>query len=122
MNFLADENFPGSAVRELRSKGFAVAWVVEDLPGASDEVVIARCSAEKLTLLTLDKDFGELVFRRGMSNECGVILFRLDSESPEVFCKIVTSALELLNNQDKLTGNFVVVEQGRIRLRSIPGI
>jgi hypothetical protein len=62
MKFLADENFPRPAVRALREHAYEVAWATEDSPGSADEEVLARCTSEKLTLLTLDKGFGELVF------------------------------------------------------------
>jgi predicted nuclease of predicted toxin-antitoxin system len=65
MTFLADENFPGPAVRALRERGLRVDWVIEDSPGSSDRDILARCVNQKLTLLTLDKDFGELLFARG---------------------------------------------------------
>jgi predicted nuclease of predicted toxin-antitoxin system len=75
MKFLADENFPRPAVRALRQDGLEVAWATEVSPGSMDEDVLARCTSDRLTLLTLDKDFGELVFHRGLPAECGVILF-----------------------------------------------
>jgi hypothetical protein len=40
--YLADENFPGSAVKALRNLGLDVAWVLEDQAGAGDEVVLQR--------------------------------------------------------------------------------
>jgi predicted nuclease of predicted toxin-antitoxin system len=65
MKFLADENFPRQAVRTLRENGFSVTSVAEDSAGSTDEDILARCATQELTLLTLDKDFGELVFRKG---------------------------------------------------------
>lgn len=63
MKFLADENFPRPAVEALRNAGFDVAWISEGQSGAADEQVLARAAAEGRTLLTFDKDFGELAFR-----------------------------------------------------------
>jgi predicted nuclease of predicted toxin-antitoxin system len=71
MTFLADENFPRPTVYALRENGFEIAWVTEDSPGSPDQDVLARCAHNQFTLLTLDKDFGELVFRRGFPAECG---------------------------------------------------
>ena len=113
MKFLADENIPRPAVRALREQGFDVAWVSEDSPGSIDEDVLARSTSEKLTLLTLDKDFGELVFHRGLPAECGVILFRVDAESPSHFTKI---ALAALRSKDDWSGFFTVVTRDRIRM------
>jgi predicted nuclease of predicted toxin-antitoxin system len=116
MKFLADENFPRPAVRALREHGFEVAWTTEDSPGSADEDVLARCVTEKLTLLTLDKDFGELVFRRGLSAECGVILFRTDAESPAKFTEIALAALQ---SRSDWIGYFSVIGRDRIRMRRL---
>jgi predicted nuclease of predicted toxin-antitoxin system len=117
MKFLADENFPRRAVRALREQGFDVAWVSGDHPGASDDEILARCSASKLTLLTLDKDFGELVFRRGLPAEWGVILFRADTQSPTEFAQLASAAL---GSRDDWSGLFTVVQRDRIRMTPLP--
>jgi predicted nuclease of predicted toxin-antitoxin system len=119
MKFLADENLPRPTVHALRENGFEIAWVAEDSPGSSDEEVLARCAQSGFTLLTLDKDFGELVFRGGLPAECGVILFRVDAESPAQFTEI---ALAALRSRDDWNGFFSVVGGGRIRMRRLRGI
>lgn len=116
MTFLADENFPGRAVRALRAEGFDVGWVVEEGAGSVDEDVLARCAAHKRTLLTLDKDFGELVFGKGLPAECGVILFRVDAESPERFAEITLAALR---SRRDWGGYFTVIGSNRIRMRPL---
>jgi predicted nuclease of predicted toxin-antitoxin system len=117
MRFLADENFPRPAVRALREAGLELVWVSEDNSGSVDEDVLGRCTGGKLTLLTLDKDFGELVFRRGLPAECGVILFRVDAESPSEFAEV---ALAALRTRDDWSGLFTVVSRSRIRMRPVP--
>ncbi len=119
MKFLADENFPRPTVHALRENHFEIAWVTEDHPGSRDQDVLARCAQNQSTLLTLDKDFGELVFRRGLPAECGVILFRVDAESPAQFTEI---ALAALRSRDDWNGFFSVVGGGRIRMRQLGGI
>ena len=119
MKFLADENFPRATVHALRENHFEIAWVTEDHPGSPDQDVLARCAQNQFTLLTLDKDFGELVFRRGLPAECGVILFRVDAESPAQFTEI---ALAALRSRDDWNGFFSVVGGGRIRMRQLGGV
>lgn len=113
MKFLADENFPRPAVHALREHGFDVEW---ESPGLSDEDILACCANNKLTLLTLDKDFGELVFHRGLPAECGVILFRVDAESPEQYTEITVAVLE---SRDDWSGFFTVVSRDRVRMRPL---
>lgn len=117
MRFLADENFPRPAIQALRNAGFDVAWVSEGQSGAADEEVLARCSAEARTLLTFDKDFGEIAFRRGMPAECGIILFRVTPQDPHEAASI---ALSSLRSQATWGGYFSVVTRQRIRARPIP--
>jgi len=80
---MADENFPRPALAALRNAGWVVFSVAEECPGISDEEVAAVCSESQQVLLTFDKDFGELVFHRGLSAGSGVVLFRFIPESPE---------------------------------------
>ena len=117
MIFLADESIPRAAFRVLREQGFDVASVGEDSAGSTDEDVLARCTSERRTLFTLDKDFGELVFHRGLPAECGVILFRVDAESPSEFSEMVLAALRSRNNW---SGFFTVVSRDRIKMRPLP--
>jgi len=114
VRFLADENFPRQAVRALRENGFEVRWATGDCPGSADHDILSRCTKDNLILLTLDKDFGELVFRRGLQADCGVILFRVDEEFPEVFADV---ALAALRSRADWNGFFTVVGGNRIRMR-----
>jgi predicted nuclease of predicted toxin-antitoxin system len=60
MRFLANENFPGSAVAALKAGGHDVVWVRIAAPGAADREVLTWAAREERVLLTFDKDFGEL--------------------------------------------------------------
>jgi predicted nuclease of predicted toxin-antitoxin system len=60
MRFLANENFPGAAVKALEALGHNVVWVRVAAPGATDPDVLAWAAREERILLTFDKDFGEL--------------------------------------------------------------
>ena len=80
MRFLADENFPFPALAVLRDRGHDVSWVAEGHAGSADEVVAAICDLEERVLLTFDKDFGDLVFRRGLSSGSSVVLLRIIRE------------------------------------------
>ena len=66
---MADENFPRPALEALRNAGCEIFSVAEECPGISDEEVTVLCSDGKRILLTFDKDFGELIFRRGFQPE-----------------------------------------------------
>jgi len=84
MLLLVDENLPKSIVAELRQRGHDVLSGKESLRGDDDETILARAQLEMRIVITQDKDFGELAFRIGLPASCGVILFRLNGEDPEV--------------------------------------
>ena len=106
MKFLADENFSRPGLEALRKAGWDAFSIADSCPGISDD--------EGRVLLTFDKDFGELVFRRGLSAASGVVLFRITPESAEAAAVV---ALALVESQPALAATFCVVTRGRIRVR-----
>jgi len=118
IRFLANENFPMNSVRRLRTAGHDVAAIIKDAPGAKDEAVLARAVSEHRVILTFDRDYGELLYRRGLPAPAGVLYFRFTPASPEEPAEYL---FELLNiDKLSLTGNFTVVERRRVRQRALP--
>lgn len=113
LRLLADENFPGHAVLALREDGHDVAWIRQDAPGMSDVDVLGRARREGRTLMTFDKDFGELAFRTRLDQPPGVILFRIRVGPRELFAGKIRGILERAAEWE---GYFVVVEEARVRL------
>jgi len=117
VRFLANENFPGDAVKALRAAGHDLAWVRTDAPGSTDPDVLARAVRENRVLLTFDKDFGELAWRAGLPPTAGIVLFRLPMPSPADVGPAIAS---IIGSREDWAGHFSVVEPGRIRMRSLP--
>ena len=117
MRFLANENIPGDAVAALRQAGHDTAWIRSDSPGMPDDQVLARAVRESRILLTFDKDFGELAFRRRMPAQCGIVLFRVSTASPSLLVDFFRS---LFTTDVEWKGHFTVVEDDRIRMRPLP--
>ena len=82
MRFLADENFPSSAVAAVREAGHDVVWVGVTGRGASDADVLAWAVREGRIILTFDKDFGELAKNSRLSGPSGIVLFRVPLSGP----------------------------------------
>lgn len=118
MRFLANENFPGTAVTELRAAGQDVVWVRTAAPGLADVEVLAWAERDARVLLTFDKDFGELARTAGLSPSCGVALFRLTMPRPDAIGK---SLAPLVLSRADWQGRFSVVEPGRVRMRPLAG-
>jgi len=119
MRLLADENFPGLAIKALREQGHDVAWVREDSPGSKDIDVLARAQAEDRILLTFDKDFGELAFRWGLPAASGLVLFRISAPSARY---VARAATQILASRTDWAGHFSVVEDHRVRILPLPPI
>ncbi|MEO8321255.1 MAG: DUF5615 family PIN-like protein [Bradyrhizobium sp.] len=116
MRWLADECVAAPLVTFLREKGHDVLYIAEVAGGLSDEDVIALTLRENRILLTDDKDFGDLVFRRQRAVP-GVVLMRIVPENLELKTGRLAAAVERYG--EKLFGRYVVIEGGRIRSRTL---
>jgi len=117
MRFLANENVPYEAVAALRDHGYDVTWIRTEAPGSRDEEVLTRAMSEERILITFDKDFGELAFRKSLPASCGIILFRIPTPSSAYVARMIVAAVRSRNDW---TGHFAVVEENRIRMRALP--
>ena len=91
-------------------------YIAETGPGLSDTDVIALALREKRLLLTEDKDFGDLVFRRERAVP-GVVLIRIGSETPIMKTARLAAAVERYG--EGLWGRYTVIEEGRFRSRRL---
>lgn len=103
-------------VASLRAAGHDVVYVPERQAGISDEEVLQISFSVGRILLTEDKDFGELAYRL-KKPAYGMILIRIDVR--ERHRKWPRMEALLAMHQDKLPGQFVVVDQDRYRFRPL---
>ncbi|HVZ98109.1 MAG TPA: DUF5615 family PIN-like protein [Chitinophagaceae bacterium] len=89
MKLLANENFPLKSVIYLKNKGHDIKAIGIDNPSVEDRVVINIAIAEERTILTFDRDYGELIFKHNYKPERGVIYLRLIEYAPDEPGKIV---------------------------------
>ena len=89
--------------------------VIRDIdPRMKDRDVLKLAVTEKRMVITMDKDFGELVFNSGL-NHSGVLLLRLEDAKADEKVKIVEEILK--KYEDKITNNFCVYQHGKLRIR-----
>lgn len=113
--YLANENFPHPSIAYLRRNGYTVRSVQEEMPGLSDEQVIATAQAEQLIILTFDSDYGELIFKYGVTNPPSVVYFRDKGDHPEYVGHLL---LDLIRKSSiDFSQSFTVVEEKNIRQR-----
>jgi predicted nuclease of predicted toxin-antitoxin system len=117
MRILADENVSHLVIQRLRARGFEVASIAETSAGASDKHVLAAADADDCILITEDRDFGELIVRQQLPVR-GLVLLELDRLSNLAEADRVADMISA--HSDKLLGNLVVIEPGRIRVRPLP--
>jgi predicted nuclease of predicted toxin-antitoxin system len=116
MRFLANENFPLAGIILLRTVGQDVVAVIQETPGARDSEILQRAAADARVILTFDRDYGELIYRRRLPVPPGVVYFRYDPLTPEEPAEHLLRLLAVVDLQHKYT----VVERDRIRQRLLP--
>ena len=116
MRWLADECIAASLVASLRHSGHDVLYVTEHAAGLHDVDVVELAMREKRLLLTEDKDFGDLIFRRGRAAP-GIVLMRIASENARLQAARLMAAIDEYG--DRLFGQFIVLEGGRFGSRRL---
>ena len=114
MRFLADESLDLPIIKHLRDEGLDVLSVAELRPSIDDEEVLLWANKEGRTLITIDKDFGELVFRLNKIHT-GIILLRLDQVSLNRKIELLVDLIR--KNENELLNSFIVVQENLIRIR-----
>ena len=114
MKILLDSCVWGKARHKLAVAGHDVVWAGDWPTDPGDEEILARAHGEGRVLVTLDKDFGELVYQSGRPHR-GVLLLRLEEQDRNTKVKITSQILE--THGEKLEGHFCVYQKSRLRIR-----
>jgi hypothetical protein len=69
--------------------------------------------------VTLDRDFGELVYSRGQQAGEGIVLVRLRQDEPD---RMINTIVSVLLSREDWTGHYTVIEADRIPMRELPVI
>ena len=114
LKFLVDECIDIRVARAIRDDGFDVKHVVEVMRGAKDTLILDAAFMEKRILITNDKDFGDLVYLRGLPYY-GIILLRLKSNKPLHTIQILKNIIAVFGK--KLPHSVTVVRENKIKIR-----
>ena len=115
MKLLANENFPYKSIYYLKERGYDILSIGMDNPDIMDSEIMAIAIREERTILTFDRDYGELIFRHNYRPEKGVIYLRIDEFEPEEPGLIIE---EIITNPDiDLTCALTVVDKTGLRQR-----
>lgn len=111
---LLDENIGQSVAKLLTNNDYDVKNVADVGFGMRDADILALALREKRVLITLDKDFGQMIYQSRAEHR-GVILVRLQNESSP---NIKFVLLNFLNSYDgDVVGKFIVLTEDKIRVR-----
>ena len=114
--FKLDEHLPAAAEALLQEAGHDVATVIqEELSGSSDLDVHAAARAERRTVVTLDRGFGD-PRRHPTAGTAGVVVLRVPSQDANSILGLLRLLVPLFEEQ-VLDGALWVVEPHRVRIR-----
>lgn len=117
IKFSANENVPLAAIEKLQDENFDIISVSADFPSIKDGAVISFALTEKRIIITFDRDYGELIFKRELNAPAGVIYFRIQNFQPEEPAEIL---INLLSSQNIIfDGFFTVISEKNIRQRKL---
>jgi len=119
LSSLADENIDQRLLSSLRLAGISVYSVAESSPGITDEEVMRLSENLGALILTDDKDFAEMVFRKQRSCP-GIVLLRLTGVDYSRKADQVIQVIDKCGSE--MTGKFVVITVERVRIQKLfPG-
>lgn len=116
MKIKLDENIGSRGTELLAERGHDVSTVRDQgLSGSSDEKIFEVCAAEGRILVTLDRDFGE-VLRFPPEESAGIVILDLGPRaSPQRLLDRLRDFLTVAEEQD-VRGSLWIVEPGRVRI------
>ena len=113
LRFIVDVGVGKKVEGWLRAAGYDVASVRDVNPRASDDDILKKAVEEARIVLTMDKDFGELVYRLGKAH-VGVLILRLEDADGNHKVNVMRNIITV--HGDKLPGSFCVYQGDTLRV------
>ena len=120
MRFLIDNALSPLVAERLREAGHNAVHVrAYDLQAATDEVIVERAREEQRIVVSADTDFATILALR-LARQPSFVLFRRGTERrPEQQAALLLANLAAIED-DLERGAIVVIEPGRLRIRTLP--
>jgi predicted nuclease of predicted toxin-antitoxin system len=113
VRLLIDSSIWAPVVGDLRRAGHDVEAVRDWTSDPGDHAILSYAHMHRRILVTLDKDFGDLIVRDGQPHAG---LLRLVTDSVHDQISMILEAIDR-HGDDLLAGAIVTVEEDRIRVR-----
>ncbi len=114
LKFILDVGVGNKVEHYLTSQGYDATLISTINPSMPDSEILAIAENENRMVITMDKDFGELVYHSEKVH-AGVLLLRLEDatgdEKVEVMKFIIENFINLMESK------FCVFKNGRLRIR-----
>ena len=114
LKFLVDVGVGKKVEDFLYKSGYDVLPVRKINPRMSDSEIIGIAAKDNRIIITMDKDFGELVYNSGLIHK-GILLLRTENCSGDKKAKILSEIL--IKYSSELEENFCVFSKDRLRIR-----
>ncbi len=116
LKFLVDVGVGKRVEEYLISEGYDTKMVRNLDPRMKDNRIIELANSENRMVITMDKDFGELVYHSGMGHS-GILLLRLEDATGDEKERAIREILD--NYSDRIGGCFCVFQKEKLRIRGM---
>ena len=108
MKFLVDVGVGKGVEDFLKKSGFDIKTVRDIDPKAKDSEILQTAVNERRMIVTMDKDFGDLVYRSGKRHS-GILLLRLEAATGDQKVKVVEQIIRVFKKEALLPTEWVVL-------------
>jgi predicted nuclease of predicted toxin-antitoxin system len=116
LRFLLDENVPVDLAVALAAQGHDAALLPPEMRSADDAAVLALAARRRRVLITLDTDFGALVFLHRRPVPPAVVLIRMPAA--ELIAKL-TQVAQAIVAAATTPRTFIAIDSTGVRVRPI---
>ena len=114
LKFIVDVGVGKQVEKYLKSSGYDTVAVRDIDPRMSDRDIVVLAAKEGRIIITMDKDFGELVYH-SLMNHKGVLLLRLDDATGIEKTQILEKIIKEYSHQ--LYQSFAVYQNDKFRIK-----
>ena len=114
LKFLLNVGVGQKVFEFLQAEGFDASSIIALDATMPDNDILEIANREERMVVTMDKDFGELVYRNKLAH-FGVFLLRLEDATGDEKVAVIRQILE--GYADLMPGKFCVYKNGRLRIR-----
>jgi predicted nuclease of predicted toxin-antitoxin system len=120
VKFLLDQNLSPGLIEFFDRAGHTITHVRDlGMSEATDHEVLAETKQQGAVLISADTDFGELLAHSNAAGPSVILLRRQQGRRAAEVAALILANLNAVTD-DLQSGAFVVLDQDRIRVRSLP--